>query len=102
MSERLASLIYRLRLPLSALILLGALAFVPSADISKIDNDITAWFSKDDPVYQDYERYRAEFGGTRSLIVALQADTPERLFSRETLQVVERVTADIERVDTLP
>jgi predicted RND superfamily exporter protein len=101
MSERLASLIYRLRLPLSALILLGALAFAPSADISKIDNDITAWFSKDDPVYQDYERYRAEFGGTRSLIVALQADAPERLFSRETLQFVERITAGIERVDTV-
>ena len=23
-----------------------------------IDNDITAWFSKDDPVYRDYERYQ--------------------------------------------
>ena len=100
-SERLASVIYRLRLPLSALILIGAIAFIPSADIRKIDNDITAWFSKDDPVYQDYERFRAEFGGTRSLIIALQADSPDRLFARDTLQFVERITGDIERVDTV-
>ena len=42
----------------------------------KIDNDITAWFSREDPVFQDYERFRQEFAGTRTLIVALQADTP--------------------------
>ena len=55
-----------------------------------IDNDITAWFSKADPVYQDYERFRAEFGGTRALIIAIKADSPDRLFSRETLRVDRR------------
>ena len=60
---------------------------MPRADITHIDNDITAWFSKTDPVYQDYERFRQEFGGTRTLIVALKADSAERLFSRETLDV---------------
>ena len=101
MSRVLAALIYRWRYPLSAAILIGAAAFVPRADITRIDNDITAWFSKDDPVYQDYERFRQEFGGTRSLIVALKADSREILFSRETLRFVRDVTGDIERVDTV-
>ena len=66
-----------------------------------IDNDITAWFSKDDPVYQDYERFREEFGGTRTLIIALKADSADRLFSRDTLEFIAQVTGDIERVDTV-
>ncbi len=86
---------------LSAIILLGALAFVPHVDITHIDNDITAWFSKEDPVFKDYERFRSEFGGTRTLMVALKGDTPERMFSRETLAFIDRVTGDIERVPTV-
>ncbi len=85
MSDRLASVIYRWRFPLSAFIVLGALVFSPRANITHIDNDITAWFSRDDPVYRDYERFRDEFGGSRALIIALQADSPDRLFSRATL-----------------
>ncbi|MEO6212597.1 MAG: DUF1302 family protein [Vicinamibacterales bacterium] len=100
-SDTLAAFIYRWRLPMTVFIVLGALLCAPSANITKIDNDITAWFSKDDPVYRDYERFRAEFGGTRSLIVALTADSPDRIFSRETLQFIEQVSGDIERVDTV-
>jgi predicted RND superfamily exporter protein len=106
MSERrftnaLAAFIWRWRLPLSIFIVVGALVLSPRANVTKIDNDITAWFSREDPVYKDYERFRQEFGGTRTLIVALQADTPERLFARDTLQFIEQVTGDIERVDTV-
>jgi uncharacterized protein len=101
MSQRLAAIIYRWRLPLTAFILLGALVLSPRADISRIDNDITAWFSKEDQVYKDYERFREEFGGTRSLIVALQADSPERLFARDTLKAIEQMSGDIERLDTV-
>jgi predicted RND superfamily exporter protein len=101
MSEWVAAFIYRWRLPLSAFVVLGALFLSPRANISNIDNDITAWFSKDDPVYRDYERFRQEFGGTRSLIVALQADTSDRLFSPETLQFIEQITGDIGRVETV-
>jgi len=97
----LAAFIYRWRLPMSALIIIGAALCAPRANITTIDNDITAWFSKEDPVYRDYERFRAEFGGTRSLIVALAADTPDRIFSRDTLQFIEQVSGDIERVDTV-
>ena len=101
MSSLIAAVIFRWRFPLSAVIVLGAVALAPRANITRIDNDISAWFSRTDPVYQDYERFRQEFGGTRSLIVALKADSAERLFSRETLQVIDAVTGDIERVDTV-
>ena len=101
MSRLIATFIFRWRYPLSAICVLGALASIPRANITKIDNDITAWFSKSDPVYQDYERFRAEFGGTRNLIVALQAASPEVLFSEATLAYIERVSEDIERIDTV-
>ena len=78
MSEKLAALIFRWRLPLTAIIIAGALLAIPRVNITHIDNDITAWFSKQDPVYKDYERFRAEFGGTRSLIVALKAESSDR------------------------
>jgi predicted RND superfamily exporter protein len=100
-SATLAAFIYRWRLPLTAVIFAGALLSIPRVDITHIDNDITAWFSKEDPVYKEYERFRSEFGGTRSLIIALEADSPERLFARDTLRFVERITGDIERVETV-
>jgi hypothetical protein len=100
-SAALAAFIYRWRLPLTALICAGALLSIPRVDITHIDNDITAWFSKEDPVYKDYERFRSEFGGTRALIIALAADSPDRLFARDTLKFVEQITGDIERVDTV-
>jgi predicted RND superfamily exporter protein len=101
MSRRLAGIIYRWRFPLTAIAIAGAALFAPRANITNIDNDITAWFSRDDPVYRDYERFREEFAGTRTLIVALVADSPDRIFSRETLEYIERVAGDIERVDTV-
>jgi hypothetical protein len=101
LSAFLAELIYRWRLPLTIAIFAGALALSPRVNITEIDNDITAWFSRDDPVYKDYERYREEFEGTRSLIIALKADSPDRLFARDTLSFIEEVTGDIERVETV-
>ena len=101
MSAALARFLYRWRIPLSAFTVIGALILSPRANITHIDNDITAWFSRDDPVYKDYERFRSEFAGTRTLIVALEAESPERLFSFETLEFLERITGEIERVDTV-
>jgi uncharacterized protein len=100
-SRLLAEWIYRWRIPLSIFIVVGAIALSPRANITHIDNDITAWFSKEDPVYKDYERFRKEFGGTRALIVALKADSPDRLFSRDTLRAIDGISGDIERVDTV-
>ncbi len=92
----LADFLYRWRYVLSAIVIIGAVAFVPQADLTKIDNDISAWISSDDPVYQDYERFRKEFGGTRNLIVAIRSD---RIFTPEGLQYIEQVTRDLERVE---
>ena len=101
MTRPLADFLWRWRFPLTAAIVLCAIAFIPRANITHLDNDVTAWFSRADPVYRDYERFRDEFGGSRTLIVALKADTAERLFSRSTLDFIEQVTGDIERVDTV-
>src|SRR5688500_14513658 len=100
-SRVLAGFIWRWRRILSGILVIGAVLFAPSANITDIDNDISAWFSREDPVYRDYERFRAEFGGTRNLIVALQASSPEALFTEATLAYIERITGDIERIDTV-
>lgn len=101
MSQRLAAFIYRFRLLLTALILLGALVLLPRTNITNIDNDLTAWFSRDDPVYQEYERFRDEFGGTRNLIIAVEAPSRDRLISREAFDFLDRASADINRVDAV-
>ena len=74
------------------------MAFAPGTDFSTLDNDMTAWFSKEDPVYVEYERFRAEFGGTRTLIVALEGDG---IFTPAGLEFIRRITADIERVEAV-
>jgi predicted RND superfamily exporter protein len=100
-SQFLAGAIFRWRFVLSTFFVLGAFALSPRANITSIDNDVTAWFSRDDPVYRDYERFRREFAGTRALIIALKADSADLLFSRGTLATIAQITGDIERVDTV-
>ena len=101
MSQAIAAFIWRWRRVLTTIIVIGAVAFVPSANITKIDNDLTAWFSVKDPIYKDYARFRDEFGGTRTLIIAIEAPTRDRLLSADGLQLVEALTADIEKVNTV-
>ncbi len=101
MSLRVARFIYRWRRWLSALAVIGAIALSPRAQIQEIDNDLTAWFSPDDPLYQDYERFQNEFGGTRTLIIALKAPSREQLFSRDALTSLDELSADIERVQAV-
>jgi predicted RND superfamily exporter protein len=96
-----ARFIYRWRRWLSGAVVIGAVVLSPRAQIQKIDNDLTAWFSRDDPIYQDYERFQNEFGGTRTLIIALKAPTRDRMFSEETLAFLDRLSADIERVQAV-
>jgi hypothetical protein len=95
MSATLARLAYRLRYPLSSVIMIGFLFMAPSLAITSIDNDLSMWVSKSDPVYQTYERFREEFGGQRTLLVALKSD---RLFTPESLAFIREVTDEIERV----
>jgi predicted RND superfamily exporter protein len=96
MSARLADLIYRFRLPLCAIIAIGFIGLLPLTNITSIDNDISMWISRDDPIYRTYERFREEFGGQRTLMIALKS---ERLFTPEGLAFVRQITEDIQRVD---
>ena len=54
MSRALAVLLYRWRRVRTAFILLGTVVLAPRANITRIDYALTAWFSKDDPVYCEY------------------------------------------------
>lgn len=101
MSRRIADVLYRWRWWLTAGILLGTIVLAPRANLTSIDNDLTAWFSREDPIYREYERFRDEFGGTRNLIIAVEAPTRERLFSREGFAFLDRVSGDIERVEAV-
>jgi uncharacterized protein len=98
MSKWVAGFVFRFRRPLCAFIVLGFVYFAPSVNFTEIDNDLTMWVSKTDPVYVTYERFRAEFGGQRNLIVALRS---KELFSPASLDFIRNVTGDVERVDTV-
>lgn len=101
MSQHVARFIYRWRRWLTGLIILGAIVLSPRAQIQTIDNDLTAWFSVDDPIYQDYHRFQDEFGGTRTVIIAVRAPSRDRLFSREGFDYLDKVSGDIERVQAV-
>ena len=96
MIAHIARLLWRTRLPVAVAIVLGALALSPLVNVTDLDNDISAWISKSDPTYQTYERFRAEFDGGRTLLIALESPT---LFERESLEFIRTVTEDIGRVD---
>jgi uncharacterized protein len=98
MSRWIAEAVFRFRRPLCAVIVLGFFYFAPKTNFTEIDNDLTMWVSKTDPVYVTYERFRTEFGGQRSLIVALQSND---LFAPAALEFIRAVTADVERVATV-
>jgi uncharacterized protein len=97
-SPALAGLLYRRRRVLVAFVLIGAVVLAPRANITHIDNDLTAWFSGQDAVYQQYEHFREIFGGTRTLIIAIEAPSPDRLCSKDGLEFLEAITSDLERI----
>ena len=101
MSLAVARYIYRWRHLLTGLIVLGALVLAPRAHIQTIDNDLSAWFSADDPVFKDYVRFRDEFGGTRNVIIGIEAPSRDRMFSAEAFAFLEKVSADIEHVQAV-
>lgn len=93
-SARLARGLYRWRLPLSAAAVVGALVCARYASLDNLNNDLSAWVAKDSPEYREYDRFRREFGGGRTLIVALAQDD---LFTTGTLAYIGRVTREIGR-----
>src|SRR4030095_12005392 len=96
MSARLADLIYRFRLPLCAGIVVGFLGLLPLTNVTVVDNDISMWISRDDPLCRTHARFREECGAHPTLLIALRS---ERLFTPEGLAFVRQITDDIQRVD---
>lgn len=96
--------LYRWRRILCAAYVIGAAALVPFINVARINNDLDAWFSRDDPLYRDYARFRVEFGGTQPLIIAIRADSAAGdasdpgIFTRERLTVIQELTSDITRI----
>lgn len=101
MSAALARVLWRFRFLLSFAVVAGAIAFAPGVGRTTIDNDLTSWFSPDDPIYRQYERFRDEFGGTRTLIIAVRAPSKARLLSGEGFAFIDTVSGAIERVETV-
>ncbi len=103
----LAVRLYRWRIYLSVGYVIGAAAFIPLANVTRVDNDLSAWFSRDDPLYRDYDRFQAEFGGTQPLIIAIKSESPPPeaagagIFTRERLQFLKDVTEDIQRIPSV-
>jgi uncharacterized protein len=96
MSAGIAQILWRIRYPVCAFIMVGFFYFLPSTNFTTLDNDLSAWISKSDPVYKTYERFRDEFGGGRTLIIALKSD---HLFTRESLEFIRTVSDEITRID---
>ena len=96
--------LYRWRTLISLTWLMGAVALAPFTPAARVNNDLDAWFSRDDPLYRDYERFRTEFGGTQPLIIAFRSeaaspDSPDAgLFTRERLAFLQGVAEDVERI----
>jgi predicted RND superfamily exporter protein len=108
MTRRAAGWLYRVRMAVSALAVLGALAFLPAARITHVENDIQAWFTRDAPVYRDYDRFRADFGGTQPLIIAFESVQPEPgaapgagMFTEKRLAFLRAISDEIERTPTV-
>lgn len=98
MIHRIACLIYRLRLGLLGVAVLGVLWLAPKIDLADLDDDLTTWLSKDDPIYQTYERFRREFGEQQPILIAVKSD---HLFTPDVLRFIRDVTDDLQRVDTV-
>ena len=95
LSARLARILFRWRRPLAALVLAGAVICAGSANLNNINNDLSAWVARDSPEYVEYERFRREFGGGRTLIIAVAGDA---LFTPEGLRYIDRISRDIARL----
>ncbi len=97
-ADRFTHWLWRWRRALATLSVLGALGLAPLVDIRTLDNDISAWFRSDDPIFQDYERLKQEFPGSRTLIVALES--PDA-FAPAMLEALRAISADLEQVEAV-
>ena len=86
---------YRFRWWIASCVLLGCAALFPNAKVFKLENDLTAWFERDDPNWTVYREYREEFGGSRNLIIGLESAD---LFTLPALRYIVDLTDRLERI----
>ena len=91
----LSLILFRLRYILVVLIII--LTMISGLFINMdLDNTISAWFSKDDPISINYNNFRDTFEGGRYLIVAVKS---ENLFSSEVLAYIKAKTESLKDLD---
>lgn len=93
--DRLARWQYRYRWWIAAAVFAASVFLLPHAKGLVLENDMAAWFQPDDPIYATYRQYRDEFGGTRTLIIAVES---RELFSRPVLEYLKRLSEDLEKL----
>jgi len=104
-NNKLSELVSRYTgLTLTLVLLLAALALTAIIDPTSgeirlnIDPSANRLLSRDQPAKQFYDHTRSVFGNDETLIVALTADD---VFTRETLDTIERMTERIESLDAV-
>ncbi len=93
--KTLSLIIFRLRYILLALILVFTIVFGLFINMD-LDNTISAWFAKDDPISINYNSFRDTFEGGRYIIVAVKS---QRLFSQDVLGYIKTKTDELKDID---
>jgi predicted RND superfamily exporter protein len=93
--ERYAAWHYRRRWWLASAFGLLVAILLPSLLELRLENSMTAWFSRDDPNWIVYREYREEFGGSRNVVIAVEAAD---VYTAEVLSYLRRVTSELERL----
>jgi len=93
--NRLSKTIYRLRYLSASCVILLTLFFASSIKM-ELDNTISSWFSKDDPISVNYNSFRDAFEGGRYLIVAIESAD---IFSYDILNYIRSKTDELEQMD---
>ncbi len=90
-----ADLLFRLRIPFAALILIvTVLLALPIRNLS-LDNTLGAWFSGDNRHLLTYREFQDEFSGNRNLFIVVEADD---VFTPGMLDYLRRKTEEIGRL----
>jgi len=93
--KTLSLLIFRLRYLLLTLIIIFTIVFGLFINMD-LDNTISAWFAKDDPISVNYNNFRDAFEGGRYLVVAVKSDN---LFSADVLTYIKEKTYELKDMD---
>ena len=93
--KTLSLIIFKLRYILLALIMISTIVFAMFINMD-LDNTISAWFAKEDPISINYNSFRDTFEGGRYIIVAVRS---QKLFSKEVLGYIKAKSDELKDID---